>query len=120
MEAYVPPQVASTRAADDFQLVTTAAKHGSAEDQLFSEQVADIQRWWQTERFAGLRRPYTAHDVASKRGTQQVSYPSSVMASKLFKLLREREASGEPLHTREYFALPLRIYLPVCRLVGKS
>ena len=47
----------------------------------------------------GIKRPYTAADIASKRGSQHFAYPSSVMATKLFNLIREREAKGEPVHT---------------------
>ena len=38
----------------------------------------------------------------SKRGTLQQSYPSSLMARKLFNLLEERAAKGEPVHTSAF------------------
>jgi isocitrate lyase len=85
--------------ADSFQLLSESQKPGEAEDALYDAQVKEIEAWWSSPRFAGIKRPYTAADVASKRGTQQISYPSSVMATKLFNLVREREASGEPIHT---------------------
>ena len=69
------------------------------EDAAYQAEIADIERWWQTPRFEGIRRCYGATDVASKRGTLQQTYPSSVMARKLFELLRERGAKGEPVHT---------------------
>ena len=75
-------------------------KDCAAEDDLYATQVADIELWWKTDRFKGIQRPYTAHDVASKRGTQQAQYPSSVMARKLFSLLQERHKAGTPVHTR--------------------
>ncbi|KAH6604439.1 isocitrate lyase [Trichoderma cornu-damae] len=86
-------------AADSYQLLPEAQKTGEAEDALYEAQVKEIEGWWASPRFAGIRRPYSAADVASKRGSQYFKYPSSVMATKLFNLIREREAKGEPLHT---------------------
>ncbi|KAL7813063.1 methylisocitrate lyase [Trichoderma gracile] len=85
--------------ADAYQLLPEPEKTGHAEDALYEAQVKEIEEWWASPRFAGIRRPYTAADVASKRGSQFFKYPSSVMATKLFNLIREREAKGEPLHT---------------------
>lgn len=69
------------------------------EDVYFSGLVADVEKSWQSSRYAGIKRPYTALNVASKQGTLPQSYPSSTMATKLFKLLRERALKGEPVHT---------------------
>ncbi|ETR99366.1 isocitrate lyase [Trichoderma reesei RUT C-30] len=85
--------------ADAYQLLPESQKTGPAEDALYEAQVKEIEEWWASPRFAGIRRPYSAADVASKRGSQFFKYPSSVMATKLFNLIREREAKGEPLHT---------------------
>ncbi|KAM0263945.1 hypothetical protein ACHAQJ_000980 [Trichoderma viride] len=86
-------------AADSYQLLPEAQKIGEAEDALYESQVKEIEEWWSSPRFAGIQRPYSAADVASKRGSQYFKYPSSVMATKLFNLIREREAKGEPIHT---------------------
>lgn len=88
--------------ADSFQLLPESQKAGEAEDALYEASVKEIEAWWSTPRFAGIKRPYSAEDVASKRGTQKVSYPSSVMATKLFDLIRERLATGDPIHTSEF------------------
>ncbi|OTA00966.1 methylisocitrate lyase [Trichoderma parareesei] len=96
------PSSSSPRAvppADAYQLLPESQKTGQAEDALYEAQVKEIEEWWASPRFAGIRRPYSAADVASKRGSQFFKYPSSVMATKLFNLIREREAKGEPLHT---------------------
>ncbi|KAK1238847.1 hypothetical protein MKX08_005908 [Trichoderma sp. CBMAI-0020] len=85
--------------ADSYQLLPEAQKAGAAEDALYEAQLKEIEAWWASPRFAGIRRPYSAADVASKRGSQHFRYPSSVMATKLFNLIREREAKGEPIHT---------------------
>lgn len=89
----------SAAPADSFQLLPESLKTGEAEDALYDAQVKEIEAWWQTDRYAGIKRPYSAADVASKRGTQKQIYPSSVMAKKLFDLIKERGAKGEPIHT---------------------
>lgn len=91
--------VSTALPSDSFQLLPESQKAGEAEDALYEQQVKDIERWWASPRYEGIKRPYSAADVASKRGSQMQSYPSSVMARKLFNLLKEREAKGEPIHT---------------------
>ncbi|EFX01950.1 isocitrate lyase [Grosmannia clavigera kw1407] len=95
----VQPPLTSTHAADAFQLLPEAEKAGAAEDLLYEQQIKDVEAWWATPRYAGIRRPYSAADVVSKRGSQMQTYPSSAMARKLWNLVREREAKGEPIHT---------------------
>ncbi|EXJ79450.1 isocitrate lyase [Capronia epimyces CBS 606.96] len=95
----VDPPVSTTLPSDSFQLLSTEEKAGDAEDILFKEQVRDVNNWWASPRYEGIKRPYTAEDVVSKRGTLQQSYPSSIMARKLFNLLNERAAEGQPVHT---------------------
>ncbi|KAH7161181.1 isocitrate lyase [Dactylonectria macrodidyma] len=85
--------------ADAFQLLPESQKPGVAEDALYEATVRDIEAWWASPRYEGIKRPYSAADVASKRGSQTTQYPSSVMATKFFNLIREREANGEPIHT---------------------
>ncbi|CAI4211245.1 unnamed protein product [Parascedosporium putredinis] len=77
----MPATTTTTATPDSFQLLSEADKTGSAEDALFDAQVAEIEAWWKTP------------------GTQQQLYPSSVMAKKLFDLVKERGANGEPIHT---------------------
>ncbi|KEZ39421.1 Isocitrate lyase [Scedosporium apiospermum] len=96
---YTMTPMNSAASPDAFQLLPEAQKTGSAEDALFDAQVAEIEAWWKTPRYDGIKRPYSAVDVATKRGTQQVVYPSSVMAKKLFDLVKERGSKGEPIHT---------------------
>ncbi|TAQ89646.1 hypothetical protein B7494_g2029 [Chlorociboria aeruginascens] len=84
---------------DAFQLLPESQKPGAAEDTLYEQQLKDVQAWWATPRYEGIKRPYSVEDVISKRGSQLQSYPSSVMARKLFDLIKDREAKGEPIHT---------------------
>ncbi len=95
----VQPPISAPLPSDSFQLLSTSQKAGEAEDALFEQQIKDVEAWWGTERYKGIKRPYTAEDVVSKRGTLQQSYPSSLMARKLFNLLNERAAEGKPVHT---------------------
>ncbi|KAI2604901.1 isocitrate lyase [Hypoxylon fragiforme] len=95
----VQPPVSTTLPTDSFQLLPEAEKAGAAEDALYKQQIKDVESWWASPRFEGIKRPYTAADVVSKRGSQMQSYPSSLMARKLFNLIKEREAKGEPIHT---------------------
>ena len=98
----VQPPVSSTLPSDSYQLLSTAEKAGAAEDALYEQQIRDVQEWWNSPRYEGIKRPYSAEDVVSKRGSLQQTYPSSLMARKLFNLLNERAAAGEPVHTSEF------------------
>ena len=101
------PPVSTTLPADAYQLLSTAEKAGPTEDALFEQQVRDVQQWWDSPRYEGIKRPYSAEDVVSKRGTLQQTYPSSLMARKLFNLLNERAAAGQPVHTSGYMSRDL-------------
>ena len=94
----------ATLSSDSFQLLPESEKAGAAEDALFAQQLKDVEAWWASPRYEGIRRPYSAADVVSKRGSQLQSYPSSVMARKLFNLVKEREAKGEPIHTSTFWS----------------
>lgn len=95
----VEPPLSKALPSDAFQLLPEADKAGAAEDALYTAQLKDVEAWWASPRFEGIKRPYSAADVVSKRGSQVQSYPSSTMARKLWSLVRERVASGEPIHT---------------------
>jgi isocitrate lyase len=90
---------------DSFQLLLAAQKAGQAEDALYERQVKDVKVWWNNPRFEGIKRLYSAEDVVSKRGSLQQTYPSSIMARKLFNLLNERASMGEPVHTSKRVVL---------------
>lgn len=94
----VNPPVSTQLPSDSFQLLSTAEKAGAAEDALFEQEVKDVKAWWATDRYKDIRRPYTAEDVVSKRGTLQQSYPSSITARKLWNLIQERGSQGQPIH----------------------
>lgn len=90
--------VSQTLPADAFQLLPSSDKAAS-EDALFEEEVAQVKAWWNTERYKGIKRTWSAESVVAARGGLQQSYPSSLMARKLFNLFKEKEAQGLPVHT---------------------
>jgi isocitrate lyase len=94
--------ISSVLPSDSFQLLPESEKAGAAEDALYEQQLKDVEAWWASPRYEGIKRPYSAVDVVSKRGSQMQTYPSSVMARKLFNLIKEREAVGEPIHTSTF------------------
>jgi isocitrate lyase len=91
--------IVSVLSSNAYQLLPTSSKAGLAEEELFDQQVQHVQAWWASERFEGIKRPYSPEDVVSKRGSMLQTYPSSIMAQKLFSLLNERAAAGDPVHT---------------------
>lgn len=95
----VNPPLSIAYPADAFQLLPEAQKAGAAEDALFQQQVEAVEAWFASPRYKGIKRDWTAADVVSKRGSLQQSYPASVMARKLWNLILERQAAGEPIHT---------------------
>lgn len=97
----VEPPLPSAQPTDAFQLLSTKEK-ASAEDDIFNAQVQQVKDWWASPRYEGIKRPYSAETVVSKRGTLQQVYPSSLMARKLFNLLEERAKEGKPVHTSMY------------------
>lgn len=96
--------ISSALPSDSFQLLPESEKAGAAEDALYEQQLKDVEAWWASPRYEGIKRPYSAADVVSKRGSQMQSYPSSVMARKLFNLIKEKEAAGLPISTSTFFA----------------
>ena len=94
------PPTASLAAAQ-FQLSPEEKLAGAVEDAFYDGQVEGVEQWWNGPRFEGIKRPYSAADVVSKRGSFFQSPPSSTTARKLFNLLQRRSQEGLPVHTRE-------------------
>lgn len=61
------------------------------EEKFFQDQVKEIQQWWKEPRWAKTKRIYQAEDIAKKRSSLKVDYPSSNQAKKLYKLLGEHD-----------------------------
>ncbi|KAJ1727048.1 isocitrate lyase 1 [Coemansia sp. Benny D160-2] len=71
----------------------------AAEEKRFQEQVEQVKQWWQSPRFRGITRPYSAESIVSKRGSLQQTYASNEQAKKVFALFSERFANKTPSHT---------------------
>ncbi|KIK27436.1 hypothetical protein PISMIDRAFT_674789 [Pisolithus microcarpus 441] len=65
----------------------------------FQAEVAAVEEWFKSARFARVRRPYTAAQVVAKRGTIPIKYPSDILGKKLFALLSQHARNGTPSHT---------------------
>ncbi|KAJ8468285.1 hypothetical protein ONZ45_g17294 [Pleurotus djamor] len=65
----------------------------------FQTEVAQVELWWKNPRFARVKRPYTAAQVVSKRGTLPIQYPSNVLGKKLWAILASHAKHGTPSHT---------------------
>ncbi|GLB38435.1 putative isocitrate lyase PEP mutase superfamily, isocitrate lyase family protein [Lyophyllum shimeji] len=71
----------------------------SLEHAAFAKEVAQVEEWWSSPRFARVKRPYTAAEVVAKRGTIPIQYPSNIQAKKLWGILAEHVKRGTPSHT---------------------
>ncbi|KAI3736277.1 hypothetical protein L6452_15816 [Arctium lappa] len=69
------------------------------EEGRFQAEVAEVQSWWNSERFRHTRRPYTARDVVSLRGNLRQSYGSNELAKKLWRTLKAHQANGTSSRT---------------------
>ncbi|KIJ64464.1 hypothetical protein HYDPIDRAFT_90112 [Hydnomerulius pinastri MD-312] len=71
----------------------------SSERAAFQVEVAQVEEWFKSPRFARVKRPYTAAQVVAKRGSIPLNYPSAIQGKKLFALLSEHAKNGTPSHT---------------------
>lgn len=62
------------------------------EEQYYQDEVKQIKQWWTDSRWRFTKRPYTAEQIASKRGNLPIEYPSNAMAKKLWKTVEQRFA----------------------------
>ena len=70
------------------------------ESAAFTARVADMEAFFSQPRFASIRRPYTAAQVASKQGSLPVlPLPSTLLANKLYALFEKAASEGRPVHT---------------------
>lgn len=62
------------------------------EERKFQQQVAEIKKWWSEPRWRKTKRIYSPEDIAKKRGSLKIDYPSSQQSDKLFELLEKHDA----------------------------
>nr|POF01201.1 isocitrate lyase [Quercus suber] len=63
------------------------------EEQRYLQEVEEIKKWWTDSRWRFTRRPFTAEQIASKRGNLTIEYPSNAQSKKLWKLVESRFAN---------------------------
>lgn len=61
------------------------------EDAFYKQQVAELNKWWSQPRWRKTKRIYKAEDIAAKRGSLKIDYPSLNQAKKMFALLEEHD-----------------------------
>ncbi|EMC92112.1 hypothetical protein BAUCODRAFT_126127 [Baudoinia panamericana UAMH 10762] len=66
-----------------------------AEEQRYQDEVKELKQWWTDSRWRHTRRPFTAEQIASKRGNLKIEYPSNAMSKKLWKTVEERFANRD-------------------------
>lgn len=71
---------------------TTAMAGHDNEEQHYQDEVNELKQWWTDSRWRYTRRPFTAEQIASKRGTIRIEYPSNVLAKKLWQTVEQRFA----------------------------
>lgn len=70
------------------------------ENDAFQRRVTSLTEFFAQPRFKGIKRPYSASDIATKQGSLPVTPPPSAMlADKLFNLLTKAEEEKKPAHT---------------------
>ncbi|CAK3742939.1 Isocitrate lyase [Lecanosticta acicola] len=72
---------------------------GDAEQQQFEQEVKDLKQWWSDSRWRYTRRPYSAEQIVTKRGTIKISYPSNDMSKKLWDTVEQRFKNREASFT---------------------
>lgn len=66
----------------------------------FESRDQEMTSFFAQDRFASLKRPYSAAAVSSKQGTLPlVPIPSTILADKLYALLSKASKDGKPIHT---------------------
>ena len=60
------------------------------EDALYQADVAAIKKWWSDSRWRHTKRPFTAEQIASKRGNLKIQYPSNDQSQKMWKIIEGR------------------------------
>ncbi|KAJ9624954.1 isocitrate lyase 1 [Taxawa tesnikishii (nom. ined.)] len=69
------------------------------EEQQFQDEVKQIQQWWSDSRWRYTKRPFTAEQIATKRGNLKIEHPSNVLAKKLWKTVEQRFQNKEASFT---------------------
>lgn len=70
------------------------------EEQWYKQEIDKVNKWFSSDRWTSLKRPYTAYDVVRLRSTIPVEYPiSNYFSKKLWRLFKECATKKEYLST---------------------
>ncbi|EAQ85852.1 hypothetical protein CHGG_07105 [Chaetomium globosum CBS 148.51] len=69
------------------------------EDELFALEVDQIKKWWSDPRWRYTKRPFTAEQIASKRGNLKIEYASNAQSKKLWNILENRFQTKDASYT---------------------
>jgi len=61
-----------------------------SEEQKYQQEVQDLKQWWTDSRWRFTKRPFTAEQIAQKRGNITIDYPSNQLSKKLWKTIEQR------------------------------
>lgn len=81
---------------------------GRSSRSLLSVGLPHLTYFYQTPRFARVKRPYTAEQVVSKRGSVSISYPSDALAKKLWSIFSRHAENKTPSHTYGAYVTPVQ------------
>lgn len=83
-----PPRILPTHINMPYSKIDSAAEKAD-----YEKQTAELKKWWATPRYEGIVRPYSAAEIASKRGSALGrSVPiANGLSEKLFKTLTEHD-----------------------------
>ncbi|KAG9535898.1 isocitrate lyase and phosphorylmutase, partial [Aureobasidium melanogenum] len=70
-----------------------------AEEQQYQDEVAAIKQWWTSPRWRYTKRPFTAEQIANKRGNLPISHPGNVLSKKLWDIVEKRFAEKDASFT---------------------
>ncbi|KJZ78249.1 hypothetical protein HIM_02287 [Hirsutella minnesotensis 3608] len=70
-----------------------------AEDGQFASEVEQVKAWWRDPRWRNTKRPFTAEQIVSKRGSLKIEYPSNAQSKKLWKILEHRFQNKDASYT---------------------
>merc|ERR1719326_1552070 len=69
------------------------------EDEMFAKRVEMMQKWMDSDRFADIKRPYSAKEVVELQGTFTQHFHNDKQAVKMFKMCKEHQKNGTVSHT---------------------
>jgi isocitrate lyase len=73
-------------------LPTMSSSGLDAEEQQFQDEVAAIKQWWSEPRWRFTKRPFTAEQIANKRGNLPIQHPGNALSKKLWNIVEKRFA----------------------------